>query len=73
MHSPACRHTGSSQTRGTTKNLRQEKGVGTRAPLLPTSRTGASWKHPGSGGSTPQPEWQGLEVPREQPLTPGRL
>ena len=44
-HTPLPVGTGSSQ------NLRQEKGVGTRAPLPPASRTGASGQHPGSGGT----------------------
>lgn len=49
-HTPAYGHR-QQPPRGTTKSLRQEKGVGTRAHLLPASRTGASWKHPGPGGS----------------------
>lgn len=73
MHSPACRHRqqptprdhqepasgeGSGHT-GTPASCKQNRG------LLEAPRV---W-----GEHTPQPEWQGLEVPREQPLTPGRL
>lgn len=71
MHSPACRHRQQPAPRDHQEPASGE--VGTRAPLLPTSRTGASGSTQGLGEHTPQPEWQGLEVPREQPLTPGRL
>lgn len=66
--------TGSSQPHGTTKSLRQEKGVGTGTHLLPASQNGGLQEVPRAWGSKHHGlEWQGLEIPGEQPLTLGRL
>lgn len=70
---PACRHRQQPTPRDHQEPASGEGSGHTDTPASCKPEWGPPGSTQGLGEQTPWPEWQGLEVPGEQPLTPRKL